>query len=110
MVIVSEKNTEIYFQLEKNNLLPPSFASDSVIAFDLEDDFCIVFFSASKRSFLSFTAKDYLQITDSLPDLLNAVMEFSTEVFSPALFDKAIKYIENKMQSKNNFRFFFDAH
>jgi hypothetical protein len=110
MIVVSKKNTEIYFQLEKHNLLPASFSSDNIIVVDQEDDFCIVFFSASTQCFLSFTAKDYVQITDALPNLLNAIMDYSAEGYNPALIDKAIKCIENKMQSKNNFRFFFDAH
>ena len=80
------------------------------IAFCQGDDFCIVFFVAKKRNFVSFTAQNYLQITDSLPNLLNEIMDYSNEDFHSSMIDKAIKCIENKMQSKNNSRFFFDAH
>jgi hypothetical protein len=110
MITTSQDNTEIYYLLEKNQQLPSVFSIDKVIAFNEEDDFCVVFFSAETRNFISFTAKDYLQIVDSLPNLLNEIMDHLTNKFHPTMIDEAIKCVENKMNSKNNSRFFFDAH
>ncbi len=105
-----ENTTDIYFFLEKCEQLPLDFSMDKVIAFEHEDDFYIVFYIAQKKKFLLFNAENYLQIPDALPDLLNQIIDYSQEDLHAFLIDEAIKCIENKMHSKNNFRFYFDAH
>ncbi len=106
----SENNTAIYYLLESSGNLPVDFTMDKVIAFEHYDNFYIIFFLAQKRDFIAFTAHDFLQITDSLPNLLNEIMDYSVVDIHSSMIDVAIKYIENKMHSKNNSRFFFDAH
>jgi len=107
----SDDNTEIYYLLEKCGQLPADFSIDKVIAFDFKDDFCIVFYNAQDRNFILFKAQNYIQTADALPHLLNEIMDYSAAAdFNPSLIDEAIKCIENKMHSKNNSRFYFDAH
>lgn len=106
----SEDNTEIYYLLEKCGQLPADFSIDKVIAFDCDDDFYIVFYTSKDRNFSLFKAIDYIQVTDALPHLLNEIMDYTDADLYSLLVDEAIKYIENKIHSKNNARFYFDAH
>ena len=106
----AEDNTEIYYLLEKCGQLPTDFSKDKVIAFDCNDDFYIVFYTAKDRSFISFKAKNYIQVVDALPHLLNEIMDCSENELYSSLIDEGIKCIENKIHSKNNARFYFDAH
>ena len=108
--MVSENNIEIYQLLEKAGMLFSDFSIDKIIAFDDGDDFHIVIYSAASRNFILFTAKDYIQDVNSFPDIINLIQEYSNSEISSSLFDQSIKLIENQMHSKNNSRFFFDAH
>lgn len=105
-----EKNTALYYLLEELGYLPTNFSMDKVISFDNKDDFYIVFYLSKERRFVSFIAKEYLQIVDSLPNLLNEIVDFSDAEIHSFLIDEAISHIESKMHSKNNSRFYFDAH
>ena len=105
-----EKNTALYYLLDELDCLPTDFSIDKVISFDNQDDFYIVFYLSKERRFVSFIAKEYLQIVDSLPNLLNEIVDYSAGEIHPSLIDEAINHIESKMHSKNNNRFYFDAH
>ena len=109
MIQVSENNLEIYQLLEKSGQLFLDFSIDKLIAFDEEDDFHIVIYSATSRIFILFTAKNCMQDTNVLPDLINSIQEYSNSAIY-SLIEQSIRLVENKMHSKNNSRFFFDAH
>ncbi len=107
---ISSNNTEIYYLLEKANVLFSDFMIDHVVAFDHEDDFLVVIYTHENRNFTSFVAENYLQYSDALPSLLGEVQEYDITIISVFLIEEGIKLIENKMHSKNNARFYFDAH
>ncbi len=106
----TEDNTEIYNLLENCGHLPTDFSKDKVISFDCSDDFYIIFFTANDRNFTSFKAKNYIQVVDALPHLLNEIMDCAENEPYSLLIDEAIRCIENKIHSKNSARFYFDAH
>lgn len=110
MISVSTDNSEIYGFLEKSEQLFPDFSMDKVLLFEYEDDYCLIIFLASSRNFILFKAQNYLQESGALPDLLNTLLGFSDGNISSDSLDQAIKLIENKIHSKNNSRFYFDAH
>lgn len=110
MIKVSNDNNFIYSFLEKTEQLPVDFYSDKVLAFDSEDDFCIVFYVSINRNFICFTAANYLQDNNALICLMEVIQEDSTEQLSIKLINEALQLIEDKMYSKNNSRFYFDAH
>ncbi|MGZ4056219.1 MAG: hypothetical protein ACXVDZ_17485 [Bacteroidia bacterium] len=110
MINVLKDNSLIYELLEKSGALFTDFSGDKVVAFDHEDNFHIVIYSSSSRNFILFTAKDYLQHVNSFPELINAIQECAVPSIHSSLIEQAIKLTENKMHSKNNSRFFFDAH
>ena len=110
MISTSNDNEQIYFLLEASGNLFSDFSMDRVLAFDREDDFCVVVYSSAGRNFLAFTAKDHLQQTDALPALLGAIQEHSQDRAAAALLEQAAKLVEDRMHSKNNSRFYFDAH
>ena len=104
MIHQSTNNSEIYKLLENANQLAIDFSLDKVIAFDYEDDFCIVIYSAASRNFILFTAKNYIQDVNSFPDIINFIQEFSNLEINASLLEESIKLIENQMHSKNNSR------
>jgi hypothetical protein len=108
MIEVSKDNQMIYFLLEKADQLLSGFSIDQVIAFEYEDDFYLVTYTASNRNFVSFKACYFRQDKNVLPLLLEKVQE-SEGLILPLLLDKGIKLIENKIHSDND-RFYFDAH
>lgn len=110
MMKVSTDNSLIYTFLESTGQLPNDFTVDSTESFDHEDDFCLIIYSAFSRNFILFQAENYLQQTDALPSLLSSLQDYSGTSVSSHLIEEAIKLVENKMHSKNNSRFFFDAH
>ena len=110
MVLISTDNSLIYALLEKVELVLNDFHTDKVIAFDDEDDFCIVIYTSSNRNFICFKALNYLQHNDALIHLLDKIQEHSFVEVDPGLIDEALQLTEQKLHSKNNSRFFFDAH
>ena len=110
MVQTSTDNNLIFALLEKSEQLPKDFHSDKVIAFDNEDDFCIVIYTSNNRNFICFTAQNYLQENDALIHLLDKIQEYSFADVPSRLIDEALQIIENKMHTKNNSKFYFDAH
>ena len=110
MIHSSVNNSEIYVLLEKNEQMLVDFSIDKVIAFDEEDDFHIVIYSAESRNFLLFTAKECVHDTNAFPELINCLQEYSDSSFHSSLLAYALKLSENRMHSKNISRFFFDAH
>jgi hypothetical protein len=110
MIAISEDNIKIYQLLEKAEELLTDFSMDKVIAFDHEEDFHIVIYLAGDRNFISFTARNYLQDTNAFPELINSVQEYSNSKIHISLLEQSVRFTEHKMHSKNNSRFFFDAH
>lgn len=110
MIKVSTDNEFIYSVLEKSSQLPREFDLSKVFGFDDMDDFCLVVYQSTSRDFILFRADNYIQNKDILVDLMEAVQEFSFHDYAGELKNEAIKLVENKLHSKNNSRFFFDAH
>lgn len=110
MVDIFTDNSLIYALLEKTEMLLHDFHSNKVIAFDDEDDFCIVIYTSNNRNFICFKALNYIQQNDALIHLLDKIQEYSFVEVDYGLIDEAIQLTEQKLHSKNNSRFFFDAH
>jgi len=110
MITILENNEEIYSLLEHTENLFTDFSLDKVLAFENEDDFCVVLYASSNRNFRAFIAAAYLQQTEALPVLLETIQEYPQENVSAALLEEAAKMVEDKMHSQNNSRFYFDAH
>ncbi len=110
MINILQNNELIYSFLEEKSQLPLAFDFSQVIGFDDEDDFCLYAYNSDNRNFILFKAENYVQNKDILVDLIESVQEFSSNVFPIDLQQVAIKLIEDKLHSKNNSRFFFDAH
>lgn len=107
---MSIDNEIIYSFLEKKMQLPLSFETDKVYDFDDNEDYCLIIYISSCRDFIFFKIENYLQDNNVLIELMEAIQEFSTDNFSIVLKNEAIRLVENKLHSKNNSRFFFDAH
>lgn len=110
MIKISTDNSLIYALLEECGQLPIDFSIDKIQVFDHNDNFYLVIYSAIDRDFILFEAQNYLQQSDELPVLLNTLQDYSNSSFPDHLIEKAMKLVENKLHSKNNSRFFFDAH
>jgi hypothetical protein len=107
MIKVLQDHSEIYFMMEKAETLFTDFSIDHVAAFDREDDFCLVVYTASQRCFLCFVAEDSRQQTDVLAGLIEKVQEYGEE---GKWKEEALRIIEHRLHSNDNSRFFFDAH
>jgi hypothetical protein len=110
MIQLSTANEWVYTLLEKANGLPLHFNADYVFCFDKEDDLYLVMYTFSNRNFICFTALDYLHDNNALIDLMEAIQDYSLNKINVTIVEEALKIIENKMHSKNNGRFYFDAH
>ena len=110
MITILTDNVEIYQLLEKREILFEDFFSDKLILFDFEDDCYLVIYSSSTRNFISFKAESFLQEINALPSLIDKIQDYSDDSIPPFIRNEAIKLIENKMHTKNNNRFYFDAH
>jgi hypothetical protein len=100
--------SEVWFLLEKAGVHISDFLVDHLLAFELEDDFCIVNYSAADRSFICFFAENAGQDVSLFAAMMNAVQDQGNG--SEKWRSDALKLIEHKLHSKNNQRFFFDAH
>jgi hypothetical protein len=109
MATILKDNTRIYFLLEKANMLFDDFTIDHVVAFDLEDDFYVIVYTSANKNFVCFSGEGYLQNRNILASLIQYVQEYN-DTDGGHLYEKAVKLIEEKMYSKNNSGFFFDAH
>ncbi len=107
---ISTDNTHIYNLLEEANELFPDFKSDRVVAFDFENDFNVVLYTSESRNFVSYIAENYLQEAEELPALIQLVQDFPGPGCSKYLLNEAVRLIEDKLNSQNNSRFYFDAH
>lgn len=96
--------------MEKANTLPARFDIDSVIAFDKDNNFYVSVYLSNSRSFICFVALEYIQETNSLIYMQQAVENYSEKKIPSSLVEKALELIEQKMHSKNASSFFFDAH
>lgn len=110
MITISTDNTQVFQLLENSSTLFEDFSSDKVVLFDFEDDCYLVVYLSSTRNFTSFKAENYLQEIDALPSLIDEIQDYSNSSISSFISNEAIKLIENKMHTKNNNRFYFDAH
>lgn len=110
MIITSTDNEFIYSFLEKKMQLPLAFETDKVYDFDDKDDYCLIIYISSCRNFIFFKIENYLQDNNSFLELMEAIQEFSNKEFSIVLKNQTCRLVENKLHSKNNSRFFFDAH
>jgi hypothetical protein len=110
MIAVSADNVKIYGLLEAKALLPLNFHQGQVIDFDEDEDYCLVVFSSVNRNFILFRAENYLEKADTLVELSELLQENRMPGFSRDLMEKAARRVEEKLHSKNNSRFFFDAH
>ncbi len=110
MISISTDNSEIFQLLEKCDCVFNLFSVDRTNIFDYEDNCYVVLYSANTRNFILFKAESFNQNSDVLPSLLNALQEFSSNDYSNNLIKQAIRLVENKMYSKNNNRFYYDAH
>ena len=110
MINVLEDNERIYAFLEERSQLPLAFDFSQVFGFDDQDDFCLIACTSENRNFILFKAENYVQNKDILVDLMESVQEFPTDLLPVGLQQEAIKIVDDKLHSKNNSRFFFDAH
>lgn len=110
MIKIITDNSEIYHFLESNGNMLNDFFADKVLLIEQDDDCYVILFSSVSRNFILFKAENYLQETDALPILLNTLQEYPDNTIPSHLIEEAMKLVENKMHSKNNSRFFFDAH
>lgn len=110
MISISTDNSEIFQLLEDTENLHFNFSADGAFLFEVGEDCYLVLYSASTRNFCSFKAENWLQLTDALPSLLETVQDYNAHGFSPSLVATGARLVENKLHSKNNSRFFFDAH
>ena len=109
MVNISTDNTIIYSILEKANALPVRFDLDNVLAFDQEDDFYVIIYLSDSRNFICFSISDYLQDSNKFI-YMQQVVESSEKGIPFGLIEEALQLIENKMLTKNNNSYYFDAH
>lgn len=110
MHTIIKDNEALYFLLEECDVLFSDFTIDQVLAFAKEDDFYLVFYLAAGRNFIAFKGAGFVQEKDVLPGLLAFVQESQVTEISPDLLNRGIRLIENKIHSKDNSHFYFDAH
>ncbi len=111
MIFISTDNTLIYLLLEKRGKLPLDFSFDKVLDLEDADDFYVIIYTSSDRNFICFKATNYIQQDNILIELHDAVQEYSfNNATSHRLINQAILFVEYKMQTKNNSRYYFDAH
>lgn len=107
MIIISTDNTQIYCLLEKADMPISDFTIDQVKGFEIENDFCIVIYSAESKNFVSFVAKDYVR--ENAMMALKEAVEISENIPS-GLLDDTMDIINAMMADTAIFRFYFDAH
>ena len=110
MIKIITDNSFIYTLLEHAEQLPNDFTLDKVLAFDLEDDFCLVLYTSADRNFVCFKTINYLQESNTLIDLQDKVQEYFIDTINATQINESLQIIENKIHSKNSYRFYFDAH
>jgi hypothetical protein len=108
VISISEDSSAIYFLLEKLDIRIVDFSIDHTLAVDVEDDFLVIFYLSAETKFISFTAVSSLQDKNVLPDLLSKIQDFNK--LSKGLQSKGVRMVEDKIHSKNNSQFYFDAH
>lgn len=107
---IETNNTIIYSFLENENQLPKDFDVDCVIDFEHKNCFYILVYESISRNFILLSADNYIEQPEELNHLLNELNSFNSNDFDGLLIEMAIKIVENKILSKNNSSFFFDAH
>jgi hypothetical protein len=107
MINVSTDGMAIYFLLEEAEMLFSDFEINHVIAFEKEENFNLVVYDALNKKFIAFFVNVHCD-TSILNELLNLIQD--NQEFPSGLQKKAIQLIEDKINSENNFRLFFDAH
>lgn len=102
-------NLEIYRLLENSNSLFDDYNIDHITDLELNDSFFVILYNSAKRNFIAFEGREFRQRKDVLPDLLQLVQNYQGD-FSSEMIQNAVKIIENKIHSKSNSDFYFDAH
>jgi hypothetical protein len=111
MISIITDNILIYAFLEKTGNLPVHFNFDKVFDLENEDDFYVIIYTSSDRNFVCFKAANFIQQDNILIELRDAVQEYSyNDTSSLRFINKALQLIEEKMHTKNNARYYFDAH
>ncbi|MCW3102540.1 MAG: hypothetical protein JWO09_980 [Bacteroidetes bacterium] len=100
----------IYFLLEQANALPGDYSIDHVNELEHEGSFYVIVYHAVNRSFIAFESQGYLQDKNVLPGMLQLLQDLPAAELPEELLQQAIKLVENKIHSKDNSRFYFDAH
>jgi hypothetical protein len=90
MIKVSTDNIKTYQLLENSNNLFDNYDNDKVLLFDLEGDCVVILFSSSSKNFVSFIAQNYRDKSNSLPDLLESVNNYSNPDLSDSLIVEAV--------------------
>ncbi|MCW3071590.1 MAG: hypothetical protein JWO44_1480 [Bacteroidetes bacterium] len=103
-------NHAIYFLLEQAEALPANYSIDHVKELEHEESFYVIVYLAAGRSFTAFESKGYLQDKNILPGMLQLLQGLPADKLPEELLLQAIKLVENKIHSKDNSRFYFDAH
>lgn len=106
-MLISQNNYDIYTLLEKNNKLPISFNSDSVIVFEKNDNFYVTCYNAETKNFILLTAENYLNNKNELIELISEMQNLND---LNLLSQKTIQIIENIIHSKSCSGLYFDAH
>lgn len=106
MIIRSDNNLEIYQMLEEKGKLMRTYENDSVVAFEDENDYCLVIFCLQNKNFTSFFVKDHIR-ANALPELKETIE--MDEHLSTSIKDMAVDLINDMIADTAIFRF-YDAH
>jgi len=107
---VINNNQVIYALLEQAGALPGDYSIDHVKELEHEGSFYVIVYRAADRNFIAFESEGYLQDKNVLPQMLQLMQDLPAVELPDELLQRAIKLVENKIHSKDNSRFYFDAH
>jgi hypothetical protein len=109
MNTVIQNNEEIWLLLEKSNALFSDFSDDQVTDVETQEEYYVIVYLSEKRNFIAYKTEGHLQDKNVLPDFLNFVQQNSV-FLSVTVLDKVLEIIENRIHSRDNALFYFDAH
>lgn len=110
MIDIIDNNESIYLLLEKNKLLPLDFSIDVVAELDVDEMYYLSIYNASTRNFILYVSNNYMKDISELSEMMILIQDGSETLFSESTAQKAMNLIDDKIHSRNNSRFFFDAH
>jgi hypothetical protein len=103
-------NNEIYDLLEKAAALFSDYSIDHVKELEYEDSFYVIVYLSAGRDFIAFEGRNYLQDKNVLPGMLQEMQDLPEKEIPEYLLLQAIQLVESRIHSKDNSRFYFDAH